>query len=346
MITQRAGYAALVRLLLGSTIALLLSPLVVAAESIGRVALVLGEVDAITLIGERRPLDFGDQVQLGDTIVTGDASQLKLLLRDDSVLKVGPNSQIRLSEQLVGGDSGSGRTTVDLLRGRLRSVIGHTLKPGAYFRVNTDVAVAGVRGTDFESFVRGRSAAFRTFEGVVAVRHMVDQQFGMVELYPNTFTVVLPDRPPMAPLPIAPDETLERRASGMMSAAVEKSGEVAATESTGDEMVSTNADQARVESSEVEPLSAQAPLLSFDQMESRMMGEMMAPSEAMMMTGTLESDHDLMISTIEAIDTRSTSMAITDTVIEEMIDDESASEMDEPLPGRVRLQFEIELPAP
>ncbi len=107
----------------------LMSSAVFAATPIGKVVSVIGAVDVFHDAGTvAQPLLQNDTVFLNDRVVTDVGSQAKLLLRDDSILKIGQSSELLIDKQIV--DAGAGtQTRVKLLKGRLRSVIGRKLGP-------------------------------------------------------------------------------------------------------------------------------------------------------------------------------------------------------------------------
>ncbi|MBU2862284.1 FecR family protein [Reinekea forsetii] len=119
-------------------------------EPVGNAVVVIGSVTVKRdATGQSEALVAQGELFLNDVIVTGPDGLAKLLLRDDTTLKISPNSEVVISEMIAGPDA-EGRSKVDLLKGRLRSVIGNKLGENTKFDIETPVAVAGVRGTDFE----------------------------------------------------------------------------------------------------------------------------------------------------------------------------------------------------
>ncbi|HOB65979.1 FecR domain-containing protein [Ottowia sp.] len=89
-------------------------------------------------------------VYAGDRVVTGLKSAASLVLRDGTVLSVGPDSVVNLSSFGYNSTTQEGHVLVDLLRGSLRMATGliAKLKP-EQVKVTTPTTVVGVRGTDF-----------------------------------------------------------------------------------------------------------------------------------------------------------------------------------------------------
>ena len=115
----------------------------VAAEA-GWVARTNG-TPSVTRAGTTEPLKRGDTVLIGDRIDTDDVSKVKILLADDSVLAIGPKSQVAIDELVLAPEGRKGRLRV--LFGRFKVAIAAWLSGPSDYQVDTPTAVAGVRGT-------------------------------------------------------------------------------------------------------------------------------------------------------------------------------------------------------
>ena len=193
---------------------LLLSFFAASLQAAAPVAQVVAVSGGVTVVrsdsGATQPLVAKAEIYLNDLIKTDDLGRVKLLLGDDSLLKVSPASELRVSEMVV-GPSDESRTTLNLLKGKLRSLVGKKLGANSRFEVHTSVAVAGVRGTDFEVLAL-HLTLIRCFEGLVEVGNLNETVPGTVMLTANTYTQVLPDQAPSQPEFIAPSESIESKA--------------------------------------------------------------------------------------------------------------------------------------
>ena len=193
---------------------LLLSFFAASLQAAAPVAQVVAVSGGVTVVrsdsGATQPLVAKAEIYLNDLIKTDDLGRVKLLLGDDSLLKVSPASELRVSEMVV-GPSDESRTTLNLLKGKLRSLVGKKLGANSRFEVHTSVAVAGVRGTDFEVLAL-HLTLIRCFEGLVEVGNLNEAVPGTVMLTANTYTQVLPDQAPSQPEFIAPSESIESKA--------------------------------------------------------------------------------------------------------------------------------------
>jgi hypothetical protein len=107
-----------------------------------------GEVYA-ELEADRRALAQGDAVEEEERIITGDKSFAVLQFVDGAKVTVRPNSILDIKEYRYNG-SDENAATLSLVQGGLRIITGAMTKsePEA-FKVETPVALMGVRGTEF-----------------------------------------------------------------------------------------------------------------------------------------------------------------------------------------------------
>ncbi|HXJ36887.1 MAG TPA: FecR family protein [Candidatus Eisenbacteria bacterium] len=119
-----------------------------AAEQVGTAAEIEGRAEVQHAgEGEWAPLSKGDGVLLGDRLRTGTDGKLRIVMREDSELTLGPSSQIEVTEQVTGAATVS---RFQLLVGALRAVVTERYAaPRSRFEVETPTAIAGVRGTSF-----------------------------------------------------------------------------------------------------------------------------------------------------------------------------------------------------
>lgn len=106
----------------------------------------------VTLVhgNSRSAVVVGHPVHQGDQIITGEKSSAAITLRDGSVLSLGPNSSIELTQFEFDATQQDGNMLVSLARGSLRVVTGliAKLRP-EQVKITTPTTVIGVRGTDF-----------------------------------------------------------------------------------------------------------------------------------------------------------------------------------------------------
>ena len=115
-------------------------------------------------------LKIGIGVSQGDIVTTGDDSRLELKFSDGSALRVGPKAKMQLSEAHFGGGPARRKMTARLFFGNLWAKVTSVIQGDQKFQVETENAVAGVRGTTFRVDAHtDKSVLVRVYAGAVAV---------------------------------------------------------------------------------------------------------------------------------------------------------------------------------
>lgn len=119
-----------------------------AAETAGTVVAFKGQVEAIDTDGAGRDLRKSDAVNVGDTVKTGTGGYVVIEFIDGAKATVRPNSELKIDQYAYG--TGNDGAVMSLLKGGLRAITGSIAhdQPESY-KVKTNVATLGVRGTEF-----------------------------------------------------------------------------------------------------------------------------------------------------------------------------------------------------
>jgi hypothetical protein len=155
------------RLLLVATLLLFSSQAF--AETHAAIVYVQGTVKIIRSNGQELNALLGAEVAESDTLVTEDASQVRVRLYDLSLVRLGASSRAQISKLSFDG-SEKKTVSVKLVVGRLWASVSKLLSNDSTFEVQTGSAVAGVRGTEFAVLLRGADSEVTTAEGSVNVR--------------------------------------------------------------------------------------------------------------------------------------------------------------------------------
>ncbi|WP_147444177.1 MULTISPECIES: FecR domain-containing protein [Corallococcus] len=148
--------------------------------AIGRVEVLEGTASRHPMGGVSRPLAVGADVEVKDTLEVGPKSNLKLTLNDGSVLMLGEGSQLFINVADFEGQERKG-FVARLGLGKLWASVKKALAGSdAKFEVETDRAVAGVRGTRFRV-----DAAAPTYMGALSPRTLVQVAEGQVQVMPR-----------------------------------------------------------------------------------------------------------------------------------------------------------------
>ena len=146
------------------------APVPAAEASTAQVSFLEGKARKSRGHGAHRDLRVGVVVSQGDTIETQDATRLEIRFSDASVLRLGPESRLQLTEAHFGGGAARRQLTARLFLGRLWAKVTSVIQGDQKFQVETENAVAGVRGTTFRVDANAdRSALVRVYDGAVAV---------------------------------------------------------------------------------------------------------------------------------------------------------------------------------
>jgi hypothetical protein len=99
---------------------------------------------------ERKAAASGGGIQANQRITTGETGAASILLKDGTVLTMGPNATMDLNQFEFDSTTQEGNFLLDLIQGSVRVVTGLLGKANPEkFKVKTPTSVVGVRGTDF-----------------------------------------------------------------------------------------------------------------------------------------------------------------------------------------------------
>lgn len=160
----------------------------------GRFQFVHGEVSVTHSNGSQTAARKGDLVDEGDTIATGALAQAQLVMKDEGLIALRPDTRLRIDTYRFSGKAdGSEQGVFGLLKGGFRSItgwIGRANKDN--YKVHTATATIGIRGTDHESHyipppVAGESPLGPpgTYDKVNAGQTYLETGTGRVELSIN-----------------------------------------------------------------------------------------------------------------------------------------------------------------
>lgn len=141
-----------------------------AINAVGKVAVSVGEAKRIAPSGKIDPLQVGLMLSAGDKIVTGQDAVAILVFSDEGRISVRPDSELIIRHYEVDPKGVNTRIELELTKGTIRQISGNgsRTQPEKY-RLNTPIAVIGVRGTDFLAKTsQGATEAF-VHEGKIVV---------------------------------------------------------------------------------------------------------------------------------------------------------------------------------
>jgi hypothetical protein len=123
-------------------------------EVAGLVVAVRGEVTVAHADGTSGPLALKDPVLPLDTVKTGERGRVQICFTDDTVLSLGRNTQIQITECVFRRSEGQGALTLNITGGVFRIVGGAIMKIAPEnFKAETPTATIGIRGSSFAAQV-------------------------------------------------------------------------------------------------------------------------------------------------------------------------------------------------
>ena len=150
-------------------------------------------------------VSLGGSVLFQDLYQTKDASRLKLFFQDDSILTLGEQTSLKITENIYDPAKSQRSTVVDMAQGSVRALVGKVFGgPGSKFEIHSPTAAAAARGTYFIVWTTGEGKDLLTFvlnigeSGRVGVRNINSAIAGSVELGQDDYTMIEKGKPPTA----------------------------------------------------------------------------------------------------------------------------------------------------
>lgn len=134
---------------------------------------VKGKVE-VSRDGQWISLKAGDSVLENELLSTGFSSEAKLKYKG-SLIQLGPVTRAKVTE--MSSSTGKEKVSLYLNTGAVRSKVEHTKETRVDYKINTPVAVASVRGTDFEFFANGNIICTNGAVAVASIRDLSEGRF-------------------------------------------------------------------------------------------------------------------------------------------------------------------------
>ena len=111
----------------------------------------------------------GMDIKEGDEIVTQIKTKVQVMLKDDTTITIGPKSSFSFLDYSFDATKNS-KLTMQSTRGYFRAVTGKIGKLAPErFKVKTNLATIGVRGTDFSALLRDTYSFYKCHSGEITV---------------------------------------------------------------------------------------------------------------------------------------------------------------------------------
>jgi len=141
---------------------------VVTFANIGTIMTIQGKA-SVNRAGKLVKASNGMNLFEGDQIITQKKTKVQIMLNDNTTITIGPHSVFSFEEYFFDGTDNSS-ATMKATRGFFRSVTGEIGKLAPErFKIKTNLATIGVRGTDFSAQLQNTTALYKCYSGEIVV---------------------------------------------------------------------------------------------------------------------------------------------------------------------------------
>jgi hypothetical protein len=125
-------------------------PAGVYAAGVARVDFAAGSVTAVSASGQSRPLSRGSEIEVGETVST-QQGRAQLRFADGAYMSLQPQTEFKVEEfRYSGRQEQSDGIVMNLIKGGMRTITGLIGRSNRNaYRLKTDVATIGIRGTEY-----------------------------------------------------------------------------------------------------------------------------------------------------------------------------------------------------
>jgi hypothetical protein len=133
---------------------------------IGRVIWIKGALTAVMQNNETRSLQKKSVIYLHDVLKTDDKSQAGVVFTDNTLVTIKEGTEYTVDKYVDKQGAGNGNFIQTTTTGGLRAVTGFISKNSPNnFKINTPVALIGIRGTDFQFVLKDGKLFMAAFKG-------------------------------------------------------------------------------------------------------------------------------------------------------------------------------------
>ncbi len=167
------------------------------AQSIGNVVSYTGRVEIRRGAGVLLP-EIGTDIFRKDVVLTGANGRVRILFMDNSVVNIGPGSEIRM--QHYESTPSKRDVLLSMLRGKIRFFVSKLTNMFNTYDIHTITAIIGIRGTNFIVAASGKATDLYVVGGVVNFKNILQPQSPGIEVVEGTMSSVRTSGEPSAPV--------------------------------------------------------------------------------------------------------------------------------------------------
>jgi len=118
-----------------------------------------------------KEIKAGMELFVGDEIITQAKSRIQIVLKDETIITIGPKSNYQFTEYEFDGTKTS-KATMKISRGFFRAITGKIGKVARErFKVKTANSTIGIRGTDFSGDINKELEIISCYKGEIVVEY-------------------------------------------------------------------------------------------------------------------------------------------------------------------------------
>lgn len=167
-----------------------------AASKIGVIAALQGNVSIqIDAASERKiPGKVGDPINENQMVITEENSKAQILLKDQTTLSIGPNSEVVIDQFVLGTGSDKGTLSANFKKGLFKYTSGKIATEKGNVKINVPNTVITVRGTEFIGDIKPQKTSVVLLSGAISltslnrVQEVVRSGFGVTIAGPGAIT--------------------------------------------------------------------------------------------------------------------------------------------------------------
>jgi len=142
-----------------------------AATKIGVIAALQGKVEILVdaKSNQKNPAKIGDAVNENQIVITQENSKAQILLKDQTTLSVGPNSEVVIDEFILGSLNDKGTLSASFKKGLFKYTSGKIATDKGNVKINVPNTVITVRGTEFVGNIEPNKTSVILLSGAITL---------------------------------------------------------------------------------------------------------------------------------------------------------------------------------
>lgn len=142
-----------------------------ATPKIGVIAALQGKVEILVdaKSNQKNSAKIGDAVNENQTVITQENSKAQILLKDQTTLSVGPNSEVVIDEFILGSLNDKGTLSASFKKGLFKYTSGKIATEKGNVKINVPNSVITVRGTEFVGSIEPNKTSVILLSGAITL---------------------------------------------------------------------------------------------------------------------------------------------------------------------------------